>query len=111
MIFSARLRNSNKRKEDIETIKCRGSVSIPPGEGGYLSTFCGTGTYNFSSLQVIVGIIFTIFRRFTELWVSLFRRSFIISEVMAQILKFARIDRIMGTNVSGKMACPRQIKD
>ena len=43
--------------------------------GGYLSTVRGMGTCHFlgvlfSNLYGIMGFIFTIFRHFTELWVS-----------------------------------------
>ena len=88
---------------------------------GYLCTFRGTGTcqcwgyffqtvwnhgYHFHNLQTFQGIMGVLFRGF-----------FIISGIMAQIsfdlwnydLKFTRIYGIVGTNFSGKMACPRQM--
>ena len=48
---------------------------IPRGGGGYLNTVRGMETCHFlgvlfSNRYGIMGIIFTIFRHFTEFWVS-----------------------------------------
>ena len=61
------------------------------GRGGGVGTFstfrgtCHSIGVLFSNRYGIVGIIFTIFRPFTELWVSFSGDFFIIFESMAQI--------------------------